>query len=112
MIKITKKQRVALQEISKLMRERKNDYIQAAVSILIMAILIAVYNLLVYQTGTIGEDNVVVRGMLYVTAMVIAGFCGIKIMKAGQKSRKIEGFRQANAISRETLDAWTKGEIQ
>ena len=112
MAKITKKQRSALKEIDKLMRERKTDQIIAAASILAMAALIAVYNLLVYQLGVLDEGNVVVRAVLYIAAMVAAGLSGIKLMNASKKQRKIDGYRQSTGISRETLDAWKSGEIE
>lgn len=110
MAKITKKQRVALKEISKLMQERRNDHIWAAGAILVMAILIAGYNFLVYQAGVLDEGNVVVRAMLYITAMVAAAVSGIKLMNASKKQRKIDGYRQSTGISRETLEAWKRGE--
>ena len=112
MAKITKKQRVALREISKLSKERKRDQIMGFAAIGIMALLIAGYNLLVYQMGVVSEDNVVLRAMLYISAMVAAGFSGIKLMHASRKRTKIDGYRQSNSISRDTLDAWNRGEIE
>ena len=112
MNKISKRQRVALREIEKLSKERKRDQIFAWGSILLMVVIIALYNLLTYQLGVISEDNTILRAMLYITAMVIAGFSGIKFMRSSQKQRKIKGFRQANSISRDTLDAWKRGEIE
>ena len=112
MAKISKKQRSALKEIDKLAKERKNDQILAVISIAIMAVLIAVYNLLVYQMGVIDEGNVYVRAVLYIAAMVAAGFSGIKFMNASKKQRTIDGYRQSTSISRETLDAWRRGEIE
>ena len=110
MAKISKKQRVTLREIDKLASERKRDRILAFASIGLMVVLIVAYNTLTYHTGIISPDNVIMRGMLYISAMVIAGFCGIKLMKASQKTRKIDGYRQAVGISRETLEAWNRGE--
>ena len=112
MAKISKRQRTALREIEKLSKERKRDQILGFASILVMAILIALYNLFTYQMGIISPDNTILRAMLYITAIVIAGFSGIKLMRASQKQRKIDGFRQANSISRDTLDAWKRGEIE
>ena len=79
-------------------------------SIVVMVALIALYNLLCYELGIISMDNTVIRGVLYGIAMVIAGFCGIMLMHASQKKNKIDGIRQAVGISRETLEAWKKGE--
>ena len=111
MAKLSKKQRVALKEIDKLAAERKRDRIMAIASIVVMAILIVGYNTLTYQLGIIEESNTILRGMLYITAMVIAGFSGIKLMHASRKTQKIDGYRQSVGISRETLDAWNRGEF-
>ena len=112
MIKISKKQRSTLKEIDKLSSERKRHQIWGFGAIIVMVLIIALYNLLVYQLGVLDEGNVVVRAMLYLTAMVAAGVSGVNLMKASQKQRKIDGFRQAVGISRETLDAWKRGEIE
>ena len=112
MIKISKKQRSTLKEIDKLAGERKRHQIWGFGAIVVMIALIAVYNLLVYQMGVLDEGNVIVRAMLYITAMVAAGVSGINLMKSSQKQRKIDGFRQAVGISKETLDAWRRGEIE
>ena len=112
MAKISKRQRVALREIDKLSKERKRDQIFAWSSIALMVVIIALYNLLTYQLGIVSEENTVLRAMLYITAMVIAGFSGIKFMRSSQKQRKIDGFRQSNSISRDTLDAWKRGDIE
>ena len=112
MYKISKRQRVSLREIEKLSKERKNDQIWGVGAIVVMALLIFIYNLLVYQLGIVAEDNMVVRAMLYITAMVAAGLSGIKFMRASQKQKKIDGLRQSAAISRDTLDAWNRGEIE
>lgn len=112
MIKISKKQRSTLREIDKLSSERKRHQIWGFGAIIVMVILIAVYNLLVYQMGVVDEGNVIIRAMLYITAMVAAGVSGINLMKASQKQRKIDGFRQAMGISKDTLDAWKRGEIE
>lgn len=112
MARITKKQRSTLREIDKISSERKRNQIWGFGAIVVMVLLIALYNMLVYQMGVVAEDNVVVRAMLYITAMVAAGVSGINLMKASQKQRKIDGFRQATGISKDTLDAWKKGEIE
>ena len=112
MAKISKKQRAALREIDKLSKEYKRDQIIGVGSIAVMAIFIVVYNTLTYQLGILDDSNVAVRAMLYITAMVLAGISGIKLMRASRKKRKIDGYRQSTGISRETLDAWNKGEIE
>ena len=112
MVKISKKQRVTLKEIDKLESDRKRDQILGIASIALMAIIIFAYNTLTYQMGIVDEGNVFLRGMMYLTAMVIAGFSGIKLMRASQKKRKIDGFRQSVGISRETLEAWKRGDIE
>ena len=111
-MKISKKQRSTLKEIDKLASERKRRQIWGFGAIGVMVVLIAVYNMLVYQMGVIDEGNVVVRAMLYITAMVAAGVSGINLMKASRIQRKIDGFRQAVGISKETLDAWKNGDIE
>lgn len=111
-IKISKKQRVALKQIDQLTSERKRQRILAIVSIALMVVLIASYNALTYQTGIIDPENVIIRGALYMSAMVIAGFSGIMFMRSSRNTRKIDGYRQSVGISRETLDAWNKGEIE
>ncbi len=112
MIKVSKKQRVALREIDELSKERRRNQILGWASIGVMVVLIMGYNTLTYQMGVISESNTIIRAMMYITAMVIAGFSGIMLMKASQKRRKIDGFRQSAGISRETLEAWKKGEIE
>ena len=112
MASITKKQRVALREIDKLASERKRDRIMGVASILLMVVIIIVYNTLTYNLGVVDEGNTLMRAMLYITAMVIAGFSGIKLMHASRKTRKIDGYRQSVGISRETLEAWRNGEFQ
>ena len=112
MAKISKKQRAALREIDKLSKEYKRDQIIGIGSIAVMAVFIVVYNALTYQLGILDEGNVAVRAMLYVTAMVLAGISGIKLMHASRKKSKIDGYRQSTGISRETLEAWNKGEIE
>ena len=112
MIKISKKQRSALREIDKLSEERKRNQILGIGAIVVMALLIAGYNLFVYQLGVLDEGNVVVRALLYSTAMVAAGVSGINLMNASKKQRKIDGYRQSTGISREALEAWKKGEIE
>ncbi len=112
MTKITKKQRSALREIDKLTEERKRDLAIGVGAIAVMALIIIVYNTLTYQLGVIDMNNTVLRAMLYITAMVFAGLSGIKLMHASRKKNKIDGYRQSTGISRETLDAWKKGEIE
>ena len=112
MQKISKKQRMALREIDTLSKEKRRNQILGWASIGVMVILIVGYNTLTYNLGILSESNTIIRAMMYITAMVIAGFSGIMLMKASQKQRKIDGFRQSAGISRETLDAWRKGEIE
>ena len=112
LMRISKKQRSTLKEIDKLSSERKRNQIWGFGAIGVMVVLIFAYNTLVYQMGVIDEGNVVIRAMLYITAMVAAGVSGINLMKASQKQRKIDGFRQAVGISKETLDAWKRGDIE
>ena len=112
MQKISKTQRSALREISALASERKRHMILGWGAVGLMVVLIFTYNLLTYQLGVVDESNTVMRAMLYITAMVIAGYSGIMLMKASREQRKIDGFRQAAGISRETLEAWNKGEIE
>jgi len=112
MQKISKKQRMALREIDTLSKERRRNQLLGWASIGVMVLLIVGYNTLTYNFGILSESNTIVRAMMYITAMVIAGFSGIMLMKASQKQRKIDGFRQSAGISRETLDAWKKGEIE
>ena len=112
MVKISKKQRVALKQIDELDKERKRENILGIGSILLMVVLIVLYNYLAYYTGIIDPENAVIRGALYIIAVVIAGFCGIMLMRAGRKKAKADGFRQSTGISRETLEAWRKGEIE
>ena len=111
-MKISKKQRIALREIDTLSKERRKNQILGWASIGVMVLLIITYNTLTYHMGVLSESNTIVRAMMYISAMVIAGFSGIMLMKASQKKRKIDGFRQSAGISRETLDAWNKGEIE
>lgn len=110
--KLTKKQRSALRQIDQLAKERKRQQILGVGSIAVMAALIALYNLLTYQLGVIDEADTIIRGALYVAAMVIAGFCGIMLMRASRNQQKIDGYRQSNGISRDTLDAWRRGDIE
>ena len=112
MAHISKKQRVALREIDKLSEERKKNQILGYGSILVMAVIIFAYNMLAYTYGIIDAGNAVLRAMLYITAMVFAGVSGINLMKASQRKNKIDGFRQSTGISRETIEAWKRGEIQ
>ncbi len=112
MQKISKKQRMALREIDTLSKEKRRNRILGWASIGVIVLLIVGYNTLTYNLGVLSESNTIVRAMMYITAMVIAGFSGIMLMKASQKQRKIDGFRQSAGISRETLDAWKKGEIE
>ena len=112
MAKLTKKQRSAVREIDKLSEERKRDQLFGYGSIALMAIVIIAYNALTYSMGIIDPNNSVLRAMLYITAMVLAGVSGIKLMQSSRKKNKIDGYRQSTGISRETLDAWKKGELE
>lgn len=112
MVKISKKQRSALREIDRLSQQVKHDRIMGFGSIGMMIVIIVLFNGLGYNLGFIDPNNVALRGMMYVTALVFAGFSGIKLMKASRNQRAIDGYRQQAAISRETLDAWRKGEIE
>ena len=112
MAKISKKQRVALKQIDELERKKRRDQILGIVSIGVAALVFFTYNLLTYQLGVIEETNTVIRAVVYIVAMVVAGYCGIMFMHASQKKSKIDGLRQSTGISRETLDAWKKGEIE
>ena len=112
MVKISKKQRVSLKQIDELEKERKRQTILAVASVVVMVVLIVLYNHLAYTAGVIDPDNTIIRGALYAIAVVIAGFCGIMLMKAGRNKAKADGYRQAAGISRETLEAWKKGDIE
>lgn len=112
MVKVSKKQRTTLKEIGKLTEERKRDRILGLASILVMVLIIVLFNTLGYNLGVFDPNNPFIRGMMYITALVFAGFSGIKLMHASQKQRKIDGFRQQAGISLETLEAWKKGEIE
>ena len=112
MVKISKKQRVALKQIDEETKKSKRDTILAIASIALMVVLIVLYNTLTYQMGVIPEDNTIIRGALYAIAVVIAGFCGIMLMRAGRSKSKAEGYRQSVGISREVMEAWKKGEIE
>lgn len=111
MAKITKKQRVALKQIDVLSAERKRDLILGLSSIGVMVLVIIGYNTLTYSLGVIDEANTIIRAAIYITAMVIAGFCGIMLMRASRKKAKIDGMRQSVSISRDTLEAWRRGEF-
>ncbi len=110
MAKISKKQRSALRQIDALEAKRKREMILGLVSIVVMAGLIILYNLFTYQLGIIDPGNQVLRAILYTIAMVIAGYCGIMFMRGSKKKREIDGLRQSTGISRETLEAWKRGE--
>ncbi len=112
MVKISKKQRVALKQIDEHEAKRKRETVLAIASIALMVVLIFAYNYLTYTAGIIDEGNVFIRGGLYVIAVVIAGFCGIMLMRANRNKAKVDAFRQSNGISRETLEAWRKGEVE
>ena len=111
-MKISKKQRAALKQIDEAMRQSRRETILAIVSIAVMVVLIVGYNTLTYNLGIIDEGNTIIRGALYAIAVVIAGFCGIMLMRAGRNKSKAEGFRQSVGISREIMEAWKKGEIE
>ena len=110
-VRISKKQRIALKQMDDLEKQRKRDIVLGVASIVVMIILIMTYNYLTYEAGIISMEDTVTRGILYAIAVVIAGFCGIQLMHASQKKAKIEGYRQANRISNETLAAWRKGDV-
>ena len=112
MANISKKQRVALRSISEIESERKRDILLGVVSIGVAALIFFGYNLVTYNLGILPETEQLPRGIVYACAMVIAGYCGIKFMHASRKKQKIDGIRQQNGISRETLEAWKKGEIE
>ena len=112
MAKISKKQRVALKQIDELEAKKRRDQILGVVSIALAAVVFFTYNLLTYQLGIIEETNTVIRAVVYIVAMVVAGYCGIMFMHASQKKSKIDGLRQSTGISRETLEAWKNGEIE
>ncbi|MBQ1450736.1 MAG: hypothetical protein IIZ12_07400 [Eggerthellaceae bacterium] len=108
--KISKKQRVALKEIDKITKERKRDLGIGIGAVALMAIFVILFNGLGYNMGFIDPNNVLLRGTMYVVAMVLAGVSGIFLMHASQKKNKIDGFRQQAGISREVLEAWQNGE--
>lgn len=112
MVKISKKQRVALKQIDEVSKVRKREIILAIASVVVMVVLIVLYNYLAYDSGIIDMNNTIIRGALYVIAVVIAGFCGIMLMRAGRNKAKIDGYRQSTGISRETLEAWQRGDIE
>lgn len=112
MIKLSKKQRVALKQIDDLNKQSKRETILAIASIALMVVLIVLYNHFTYTVGFIDPDNTIIRGALYASAVVIAGFCGIMLMRSGRNRAKAEGFRQSTGISNDTLKAWQKGEIE
>lgn len=111
-IKISKKQRVALKQIDEETKKSKRETFLAIGSIVLMAVLIFLYNMLTYQMGVIDEENTIIRGALYIIAVVIAGFCGIMLMRSGRSKAKAEGYRQSVGISREIMEAWKRGEIE
>jgi len=110
--KLSKKQRVALKQIDELSSKRKQQLILGFASIGVMVLVIVGYNTLTYQMGVIDEGNTIIRAAIYMTAMVIAGFCGIMLMRASRNKTKIDAMRQSVGISRETLDAWHRGEYE
>ncbi len=112
MAKVSKKQRSTLREISLLAKEVKSRRIKGIVAIAVMVALIIGFNEFGYNLGLIDPGNVAIRAMMYITALVIAGYSGIMLMRASQKQRSIDGLRQQAGISREMLDSWEKGEIE
>ena len=108
--KLSKKQRVALRQIDELSAKRNKENILGAASIGVMALVIFGYNALTYQLGIIPETNQFIRAIIYIIAMVIAGFCGIMFMRGSRNKRKIDALRQQVGISHETLEAWKRGE--
>ena len=112
MAKLSKKQRVALKQIDELASKRRMNQVLGFGSIVLMAILVVLYNTLTYNLGIIDADNTIIRGVLYAIAMVLAGVAGINLMNAGRKKSTMDGYRQSTGISRETMEAWKKGEIE
>ncbi|MBR3181966.1 MAG: hypothetical protein IKF56_04940 [Eggerthellaceae bacterium] len=112
MANISKKQRVALRQIDELRAQNKRDIILGVASIIVMVAIIVTYNTLTYTYGIIDESNTILRAVIYAIAMVIAGFCGIMFMRASRRRAKVDGLRQSTGISRDTLDAWNRGEIE
>lgn len=110
MAKLSKKQRVALKQIDELSAKRRRQRILGYASIGVMVLVIVTYNFLTYQAAIIPDTNTIVRAIIYIIAMVIAGFCGIMLMRASREGRKIDGLRQSVGISRETMDAWKRGD--
>lgn len=112
MANISKKQRVALRQIDELRAQNKRDIILGVASIIVMVAIIVTYNTLTYTYGIVDESNTILRAVIYAIAMVIAGFCGIMFMRASRRRAKVDGLRQSTGISRDTLDAWNRGEIE
>ena len=112
MANISKKQRVALRQIDELRAQSKRDIILGVASIIVMVAIIVTYNTLTYTYGIVDESNTILRAVIYAIAMVIAGFCGIMFMRASRRRAKVDGLRQSTGISRDTLDAWNRGEIE
>lgn len=112
MANISKKQRVALRQIDELHAQNKRDIILGVASIIVMVAIIVTYNTLTYTYGIVDESNTILRAVIYAIAMVIAGFCGIMFMRASRRRAKVDGLRQSTGISRDTLDAWNRGEIE
>ena len=111
MAKLSKKQRVALKQIDELEGKRKRNIILGVISIGVMVLVIVGYNTLTYTLGVVDESNTIIRAAIYIIAMVVAGFCGIMFMRASREKRKVDGIRQSVSISRDTLDAWHRGEF-
>ena len=112
MANISKKQRVALRQIDELRAQNKRDIILGVASIIVMVAIIVTYNTLTYTYGIVDESNTILRAVIYAIARVIAGFCGIMFMRASRRRAKVDGLRQSTGISRDTLDAWNRGEIE
>lgn len=110
--KLSKKQHVALRQIDELVPQRNRDIALGIASIVIMIGVISTYNFLTYSMGVVDEGNMVIRAIIYSIAMVVAGFCGIMFRNAYRKHTKMETLRQGANISRETLEAWKRGEYK
>ena len=112
MARISKKKRSALRQIDEIESQRKKEIILGVVSIGVAAAVFFTYNLFTYNFGILSETEQIPRGIVYMVAMVIAGYCGIMFMRASRNKRKIEGIRQQVGLSRDILEAWKRGEFE
>lgn len=112
MANISKKQRSALREITTIAASRKRDLTFGIGSLFVMVLIILAFNTFGYNLEWIDPNNIYIRAMMYVTALVFAGYSGIKFMNASKKQRHIDGLRQQTGISKDTLEAWKRGEIE